>query len=124
MTQRALIRAGVAAALALTALLSGCSGSPGGDALVGSWGSTDTGKPNLTIEGDGAFSGTDGCNRLSGKGTIDGDTITFGDFASTLMACEGVDEWLNKAAKGTADGNSLTVYDQQGDKLGTLDKSD
>lgn len=122
MRKAAGLRAG-AIVLAVTALLGGCAGTPSGAALVGTWGSTADKQPNLTIENDGAFSGTDGCNRLSGKGSIDGDTITFGPIASTLMACEGVDEWLGKAATGTAKGSTLTVYDDSGSTIGTLDKS-
>lgn len=112
----------MAVGLAAVALLGGCTGSPGGGSVEGAWGSKASGKPNLTVEGDGSFSGTDGCNQLSGTGTIDGDTITFGPIASTLMACEGVDEWLNKAATGTVSGSTLTVYDDSGDKIGTLAK--
>ena len=114
---------GLVAAAATLALLAGCAGTPSGAALVGTWGSTAASQPNLTIENDGAFSGTDGCNRLSGKGSIDGDTITFGPFASTMMACQGVDEWLAKASSGTAKGSTLVVYDISGNEIGKLDKS-
>ncbi|MFE4468159.1 META domain-containing protein [Leifsonia sp. NPDC056824] len=117
-----LIGGGFATAAAL-ALLAGCAGTPSGAALVGTWGSTAASQPNLTIENDGAFSGTDGCNRLSGKGSVDGDTITFGPIASTLMACQGVDEWLAKASSGTAKGSALVVYDISGNEIGKLDKS-
>ncbi|QNE36351.1 META domain-containing protein [Leifsonia shinshuensis] len=109
-------------AVAALALLAGCAGTPSGAALVGTWGSTAASQPNLTIENDGAFSGTDGCNRLTGKGSIDGDTITFGPIASTMMACTGVDEWLGKASSGTAKGSTLVVYDINGSQIGTLDK--
>ena len=109
------------AALVALAALTGCSSS--GSSPAGDWGQVASGQPSLTIKTDGTFSGTDGCNRLTGQGSIDGDTITFGPMASTLMACQGVDEWLNKAATGTAKGSTMTVYDQQGSKIGTLDKS-
>ncbi|MBN9629645.1 MAG: hypothetical protein J0I18_03415, partial [Actinobacteria bacterium] len=52
------------AAVAVIGLLAGCAGTPSGNAVVGTWGSTAAKQPNLTIENDGAFSGTDGCNRL------------------------------------------------------------
>ena len=65
-----------AAALAVVLLLAGCAGTPSGAKVVGMWGSTASGQPNLNIENDGTFSGSDGCNRLSGKGQIDGDEIT------------------------------------------------
>ncbi|AGW42599.1 hypothetical protein O159_27010 [Leifsonia xyli subsp. cynodontis DSM 46306] len=117
------LRAG-ALGLAAVSLLAGCAGNPGSAALAGSWGSSAAGKPNLTIQSDGSFSGSDGCNRLMGKGSIDGDSISFGPIVSTRMACEGVDEWLDKAARGTVAGSTLTVYDDKGGKIGTLDKSD
>ncbi len=109
----------VAAALVLTAL-AGCSSS--GSSFTGSWGEDTAGKPSLTIESDGTFHGNDGCNDMSGKGTISGDTFTFGPFASTLKACEGVTPWLNLAHTAKVDGDTLTVYKNGGDKLGTLDK--
>lgn len=40
---------------------------------------------------DGKLSGSDGCNQLTGPATVRGDTITFGEIASTKMACPGVD---------------------------------
>ncbi|WP_426625747.1 META domain-containing protein [Leifsonia sp. McL0607] len=111
-----------AAAAVVVGLLSGCAGTPSGAALVGTWGSTAEKQPNLTIENDGAFSGTDGCNRLTGRGSIDGDSITFGPIASTMIACTGVDEWLGKAVTGTAKGNTMVVYDISGNQIGKLDK--
>jgi heat shock protein HslJ len=116
-----LLRAGAIAAT-VGGLLAGCAGTPSGAAVVGTWGSTAAKQPNLTIENDGAFSGTDGCNRLNGRGSIDGDSITFGPIASTLMACTGVDEWLAKAATGTAKGSTMVVYDISGNQIGTLAK--
>lgn len=112
-----------AAALAVVLLLAGCAGTPSGAKVVGMWGSTASGQPNLNIENDGTFSGSDGCNRLSGKGQIDGDEITFGPIASTMMACEGVDEWLGKAATGNVSGDTMTVLDDSGKTIGTLPRS-
>ena len=122
MARRTWLQAGMVG-LAATALLAGCAGTPSGDSPVGSWGLTQSGKPNVKIESDGTVSGTDGCNQLSGKGTIDGDTITFGKLATTLMACEGVDEWFSKAAKGRVTGSSLTIFDDKGEKIGMLGKA-
>jgi hypothetical protein len=109
----------VAAIVALAAL-AGCSSS--GSAFTGSWGDDATGKPSLTIESDGTFSGTDGCNPLKGKGSVSGNTFTFGPFASTLKACEGVTPWLNLASTAKVDGDTLIVYRSGGQKIGTLDK--
>jgi hypothetical protein len=40
-----------------------------------------------------------------------------------LKACQGVDEWLNKAATASADGDVLTVKNTRGSKIGTLDRN-
>lgn len=111
----------IAAALALTAL-SGCSSASSSSSVVGDWGKEATGQPSLTIESDGTFSGTDGCNPVEGKGTIDGDTFTFGPFAAITKACEGVTPWLNLAHTATVDGDTLTVYRSGGKEIGTLDR--
>ncbi|MFF9564573.1 META domain-containing protein [Leifsonia sp. NPDC014704] len=111
------------AVAAAVLLLAGCAGTPSGQAVVGRWGSTSTGQPNLDIENDGTFSGSDGCNTLSGKGQIEGDEITFGPIASTLMACENVDTWLSKAATGNVSGDTMTVLDDGGSTIGTLNRS-
>jgi hypothetical protein len=110
----------VVAAIVVVAALAGCSSS--GSSFTGTWGSSASGQPNLTIKDDGTFSGTDGCNAMSGKGTVSGDTFTFGPFASTLKACEGVTPWLNLAHTAKVDGNTLVVYKNGGEKIGTLDK--
>ncbi len=41
----------------------------------------------LEISGDGAVSGSGGCNRLHGQATISGASLAFGAIASTRMAC-------------------------------------
>jgi len=41
----------------------------------------------LEIAEDGTITGTGGCNRMSGKATITGDSITFGSIAATQRAC-------------------------------------
>jgi heat shock protein HslJ len=41
--------------------------------------------------GDGKLTGNDGCNQLTGTATVTDDTVSFGDLASTKMACPGVD---------------------------------
>ncbi len=108
-------------AVVLGGALAGCSSAS--SAFTGTWGSTGEGKPNLTISDDGRFTGSDGCNSLSGKGTVKGDTFTFGPIASTLKACPGVHTWLGGADTAKVDGSTLTVYGSGGGKLGTLDKN-
>ncbi|MHA7985742.1 META domain-containing protein [Rathayibacter sp. CAU 1779] len=110
----AFVTAGV---LALT--LSACSSTSVSD-FAGSWGSSGSGKANVTIGKDGAFHGTDGCNRITGKGTVSGDVFSFGVFASTLMACPGVTTWFNNAATAKRSDDKLVVFDKSGSQIGTL----
>ncbi|MDC9824489.1 META domain-containing protein [Devosia sp. ZB163] len=63
--------------------------------LTGAWlaedidggGVIDNLQTTLEIAADGKVSGSGGCNRFSGSAKVDGDTVTFGDLASTMMAC-------------------------------------
>ena len=41
----------------------------------------------LTIGPDNQASGNGGCNGFGGAYTLEGDKLTFGDLASTMMAC-------------------------------------
>ena len=62
---------------------------------AGSWrvltiqGQDITGNPQATLKiaGDGAVSGTGGCNRIFGTATVTGARIAFGQMAMTKMAC-------------------------------------
>ena len=40
-----------------------------------------------------------------------------------MMACEGVDTWLSKAATGNVSGDTMTVLDDGGSTIGTLKRS-
>lgn len=109
----------VACALAL----SGCASAQPG--VVGVWGNPDTtSKPSLELGDNGELTGTDGCNRLMGSYTVQGDKITFEGVASTLMYCEGVDTWLSALASATVTGNDMTVFDRAGAEIGTLERAD
>ncbi|MBC7443379.1 MAG: META domain-containing protein [Ramlibacter sp.] len=119
-----LIVAAAAAALALG--LGGCASVAGTSPsdVTGVWGSPDTqGKPGLKLKDDKSATGSDGCNRLIGTWSLKGDTVEFGTFASTLMACEGVDTWLSQARSATVAGSTMTVQDAQGAEIGTLLRS-
>ena len=105
----------------LIAAFTGCSG-PASTSFAGGWGQTSAGQPNLTITDDGSFQGTEGCNRLTGKGSISGDVFDFGAIASTSMACSDVDTWLSQAQTARVDGSVLVVYETGGNKIGTLPK--
>lgn len=97
---------------------------PVSEAFLGSWGSTDRGKPNLSISGDGRFTGNDGCNGLSGGWkTGNSDAITFSEAVSTLMACPGIDAKLGQLASAKVSGDTLTVLDAKGAELAKLERS-
>ncbi|MGP6174205.1 META domain-containing protein [Corynebacterium sp. A21] len=107
-----------------TALLGGCSSSydsPGSsDSAEGSWGSNGSAQPQLTLEADGKLHGTDGCNRMMGSWEYSGEEIALGDIATTMMACEGVDTWLSAAGSLKVEGDTLHVFDADGEEIGTL----
>ena len=114
------------AAVALALGLAGCAAGAGAGSadVTGTWGTPDaTGTPGLELKDDESATGTDGCNRLVGTWSMNGDTIEFGSFASTLMACEGVDTWLNGASTATVDGSTMTIQDDGGDEIGTLQRT-
>lgn len=108
-----------AASLLLAATTVGCSGS---SAIVpaGTWGETGDQKPVLVLSKDGGLSGTDGCNNLSGDWKLEGDKVTFGPVAMTLMACEGVDTWLSSLSSATISGDTMTVLNEAGATIGEL----
>jgi len=106
--------------------LSGCAtnaGSSGNDA-TGTWGKVDVqGQPSLDLAEGGKLSGTDGCNRLTGTWTQEGDIVKFSELASTLMACEGVDTWLSRATSATVSGSTMTVKAADDITIGTLERA-
>ncbi|MCW4466522.1 META domain-containing protein [Glutamicibacter sp. MNS18] len=115
----------LALALVLSAVListAACSSSgPSGDvALPGIWGSQDEGQPWLELSPDGTASGSDGCNRLMGEWTADGSEVTLAPVATTRMYCEGVDTWLSGIDRATVEGDTLRVFNQGDEEIGTL----
>lgn len=67
---------------------------------------------------DGRVSGSGGCNRLAGGYELDGERLTFGRMAGTLMACgEGMDteraflDALARARKARVLGQQLQLFD-------------
>jgi heat shock protein HslJ len=92
-----------AAAAALVALFAGC-GHPVDQAMAGTteadlvgsrWVAEDIGgqavtdrvQSKLAFDAGGMVSGAGGCNRYFGPVTIRGEAISFGNLASTMMAC-------------------------------------
>lgn len=108
------------AALALT----GCTGGGGDSVADTTWGDTgakDT--PSLVFQADGTVSGTDGCNVLGGDWTQSGVTVTFGDVVSTMMFCEGIDDWLGDMDSAVVEGGKLVFSDKNGKEIGTLEQA-
>ena len=77
--------------------------------------------PFLSIQADGTYSGNDGCNVIvGGWEQADDEAILFTHGVSTLMACEGVDTWLNQAVKGRVRAGVMTLESAEGTVLGQL----
>jgi heat shock protein HslJ len=129
---------GTASAFAASLLLSACTFGgpastpaatvillPGG--LAGTWtedGSDSLQQPYISVEEDGTFRGSDGCNTLSGTWTYtDSDGVVLGDIASTKIACEGIDTWLSQAATARVQAGVMTVHSADGTILGRLEGS-
>ncbi|WP_258064918.1 META domain-containing protein [Pseudoclavibacter sp. AY1H1] len=114
----------IAVAAATLLFLSGCAQTAA--SAAGTWGTPDSsgrGEPGLRLSDDGRVTGNDGCNRLMGDWSETDGKIEFGALASTMMFCEGVDTWLVGAASASVDGNSLLIYNDAGDEIGTLPRS-
>ena len=92
------------------------------DFYIGAWGSSEPGQPHLVFAGNGAVSGSDGCNRLMGHWTVEDGVITFSQMASTMMYCESVDTWLRGAVTAYVQGDVLHIADSEGKEIGTLPK--
>ncbi|WRS30275.1 META domain-containing protein [Actinomycetaceae bacterium MB13-C1-2] len=115
-------------------MLTGCGESGGGETatpenITGAWvlesatgpkgdvviveGTT----PELTVEDEGAFHGTAGCNNLFGTVRAEGDKLLFGPVASTMMACDepimdaeyAYVSALDVVTSGTISGDSLVL---------------
>jgi heat shock protein HslJ len=71
----------------------------------------------LTAEfaSDGTLSGSSGCNTFTGGYTVDGEKITIGPLATTMMACE--EDLMNQEAQYLAALQSAAVYSIDGNTL-------
>ncbi|PJJ63586.1 heat shock protein HslJ [Compostimonas suwonensis] len=89
---------------------------------IGYWvARTTSTSPFLSISADRSFTGSDGCNTISGTWeSTEAETITLTMGASTLMACDGVDQWLNQAATGRVRAGVMTMEAADGTVLGQL----
>lgn len=116
----------MASTLLLTACASGGSGVVGPGALgpasgdpVGQWGEIADGGTYVTILPDGTMQAHDGCNGMGGSWKMQDGVVVFHDVLTTLMACPGQDSWLVPAT-AVVRGETLVVYDHDGDVSGTL----
>ncbi|UYQ78737.1 META domain-containing protein [Glutamicibacter sp. JL.03c] len=90
--------------------------------LLGLWGSKDHGQPWLELLHDGRVLGHDGCNRLFGQ-WVEAADVEFRALGSTRMFCEGIDDWLSRAAIGKLhDDGSMAIFDREEKELGILAK--
>jgi heat shock protein HslJ len=92
--------------------------------VVGTWGEDTTGTPHLEFTADGQVRGSDGCNGIFTSYAVDGHRIELAQFASTLKACPGVDDWLRGVRAAELDGDVLVVLDGTGARLGELPRAD
>lgn len=86
------------------------------------WGAEAPGRPWLRFGADGRVSGSDGCNRLMGGWSLEGDVVSLRRMASTMMFCEGVDTWLSRAHSARHLGDRLQVLDASGAPIGELSR--
>ncbi len=79
---------------------------------------------NIVIVFDGnQISGHSGCNSFNGEATIDGNLLSFGDLASTLMLCPD-DEVNQREAEFLAALNNAASYTIKRQALTLLDAND
>ena len=75
----------------------------------------------ITFGADGKLSGNVGCNSFGGDYTVDGNALTFGPVASTLMFCQETAEQeaitlavFQEKATFVLDGDTLTITSADG----------
>lgn len=88
------------------------------------WGTEAPGRPWLRFGADGRVSGSDGCNRLMGGWSLEGDVVSLRRMASTMMFCEGVDTWLAGLHDAVIDGDEMHIRDLAGEELGVLRRAE
>lgn len=132
---------GALSGVVLTVLLSSCAANAGSDdtpseeiteapmssmeeQVLGNWLSDEAGDPHLEFSEDGTVSGTDGCNGLAGDYVVEEEAVSVKLGASTLKACQGVDDWLRGVKTVTVDDDMMTVMNADGDEIGQLQRSD
>ncbi|MBM9462206.1 META domain-containing protein [Aeromicrobium sp. YIM 150415] len=86
------------------------------------WGVKAERSPYLELA-DGEVSGSDGCNDLRGIYELEDNQLSFQMQMSTLMACPGVDTWLVKLTSARIEGDTLIIFNRDGDEIGTLERT-
>lgn len=78
-------------------------------------------EPHIVLDAENRVSGSDGCNRMMGSYTLDGNKLTLGQMAGTKMACmDGMEqsaafnEALTKVATYSLKGDQLDLQDNSG----------
>ena len=83
--------------------------------------------PFVQFSQDGAWHGSDGCNRLSGRWSVgpDGGFKATPSGSRTQMGCDYVDldAWLELAQAAELDGDVLVLRDAKGNEIGRLRRS-
>lgn len=92
--------------------------------IIGAWTTDATGDPHLDFTADGAVTGTDGCNGISTTYTVAEDRVELAPFASTMKACQGVDDWLRGVRAVEIDGEALIVLNAAGEQIGELSRAE
>ncbi|WP_051973342.1 META domain-containing protein [Cryobacterium sp. MLB-32] len=89
---------------------------------IGYWAESRTpASPFLNFSTDGTYSGNDGCNNLTGTWVSKADdAVVLTGGATTLRACEGVDDWLGRAVQGRVLAGVMTLQAVDGTVLGQL----
>ena len=89
---------------------------------VGYWAESLTPtSPFLRFSADGTYSGNDGCNNLTGTWvSTSADVVALTPGATTLRACEGVNEWLGQAVQGEVQAGVMTLHAVDGTVVGQL----
>jgi heat shock protein HslJ len=88
-------------------------------------------EPHLVFDVDGHVSGVDGCNRITGSYTVNGNWLEFGPFAGTQMFCqntEKVTRRFQEALKGCIRwsilAGRLQLYGPTGKPLAVFERRD
>ncbi len=81
----------------------------------------DSSKTEFVVMEDGRIGMSVGCNRMTSKPSIDGDTITFGPIAATMMACRPPFDELEKQFAQGLETTRLYALDSDGNLLDFLD---